>query len=131
MMIEKYLNATYEDGARGPARYDCWGLVRAVRHELLGLPLLPSFGAVRNTMPAAFTRAYEEQAALMEECKPEPGAIAAVFRGRIVIHVAVVIEIDGDLAVLEIRNDRTSARWLRIPDFESRYLRVIYYRDKP
>ncbi|HAG18171.1 MAG TPA: hypothetical protein DCK80_03790 [Pseudomonas sp.] len=130
-MIEKYLNATYEDGARGPARYDCWGLVRAVRHELLGLPLLPSFGAVRNTMPAAFTRAYEQQAALMEECQPEPGAIAAVFRGRIVIHVALVIEIDGDLAVLEIRNDRTSARWLRIPDFESRYLRVIYYRDKP
>lgn len=130
-MIGKYLNATYEDGARGPARYDCWGLVRAVRHELLGLPLLPSFGAVRNTMPAAFTRAYEEQAALMEECQPEPGAIAAVFRGRIVIHVAVVIEVDGALAVLEIRNDRTSARWLRISDFESRYLRVIYYRDKP
>lgn len=130
-MLSKYLSATYEDGARGPDRYDCWGLVRAVRHELLGLPLLPSFGAVRNTMPAAFTRAYEEQAALMEECQPEPGAIAAVFRGRIVIHVAVVIEVDGDLAVLEIRNDRTSARWLRIPDFESRYLRVIYYRDKP
>lgn len=130
-MIKKYLNATYEDGARGPARYDCWGLVRAVRHELFGLPLLPSFGAVRNTMPAAFTRAYEEQAALMEECRPEPGAIAAVFRGRIVIHVAVIIEVDGALAVLEIRNDRTSARWLRIPDFESRYLRVIYYRDKP
>jgi len=130
-MLSKYLSATYEDGARGPDRYDCWGLVRAVRHELLGLPLLPSFGAVRNTMPAAFTRAYEEQAALMEECQPEPGAIAAVFRGRIVIHVAVVIEVDGGLAVLEIRNDRTSARWLRIPDFESRYLRVIYYRDKP
>lgn len=130
-MLSKYLSATYEDGARGPDRYDCWGLVRAVRHELLGLPLLPSFGAVRNTMPAAFTRAYEEQAALMEECQPEPGAIAAVFRGRIVIHVAVIIEVDGALAVLEIRNDRTSARWLRIPDFESRYLRVIYYRDKP
>ncbi|MFP5338158.1 MAG: hypothetical protein ACLGIW_06650 [Gammaproteobacteria bacterium] len=130
-MLSKYLSATYEDGARGPDRYDCWGQVRAVRHELLGLPLLPSFGAVRNTMPAAFTRAYEEQAALMEECQPEPGAIAAVFRGRIVIHVAVVIEVDGALAVLEIRNDRTSARWLRIPDFESRYLRVIYYRDKP
>lgn len=130
-MLSKYLSATYEDGARGPDRYDCWGLVRAVRHELLGLPLLPSFGAVRNTMPAAFTRAYEEQAALMEECQPEPGAIAAVFRGRIVIHVAVVIEIDGALAVLEIRNDRTSARWLRITDFESRYMRVIYYRDKP
>lgn len=130
-MLSKYLSATYEDGARGPDRYDCWGLVRAVRHELLGLPLLPSFGAVRNTMPAAFTRAYEEQATLMEECQPEPGAIAAVFRGRIVIHVAVVIEVDSALAVLEIRNDRTSARWLRIPDFESRYLRVIYYRDKP
>lgn len=130
-MLTKYLSATYEDGARGPDRYDCWGLVRAVRQELFGLPLLPSFGAVRNTMPAAFTRAYEEQAALMEECRPEPGAIAAVFRGRIVIHVAVVVEIDGALAALEIRNDRTSARWMRLPDFEASYLRVIYYRDKP
>lgn len=54
-MFEKYLSASYEDGGRGPARLDCWGLARLARHEVYGLPLLPSWGYVRNTMPKEFT----------------------------------------------------------------------------
>jgi len=45
-MLNKFLLAPYVDGGRGPAAFDCWGLCIAVRHELFGLPLLPSLGGV-------------------------------------------------------------------------------------
>lgn len=133
--LTDYLGARYRDGARGEVaadgvtEYDCWGLARWVRHAHYGKHLLPSWGHVRNTMPRLFTRAYRAEAATMDECHPEPGAVAVVYKGAIVVHVAVVIEVGGRLAALEI-NQSTGVRWRRIPDFEAPYLRVTYYRDR-
>lgn len=128
MWLDKYLSANYLDGGRELPDIDCWGLVRLARHEL-GWLLLPSFGNVRHTMPRQFTEACREQAELMELCQPEPGAVAAVFRGQVCIHVGLVIEIDGRLAVLEI-NPKIGCRWIRVADFEKAYPRVTYHRDK-
>jgi len=133
--IEHYLNAQYRDGARGEYAdgaywYDCWALCREVRHEQYGRRLLPSWGYVRNTMPREFTEAYRTEADKMEECLPEPGAIACVFRGSLMLHVGVVIDIEGRLEVLEI-NPKLGARRRSIADFEAPYARVRYYRDKP
>jgi hypothetical protein len=64
----------------------------------------------------------------MQQCQPEPGAIACVFRGALMLHVGVVMEIEGRLEVLEI-NPKTGARRRKIKDFEAPYARVIYYRD--
>ncbi|MNG23239.1 hypothetical protein D3C84_1078210 [compost metagenome] len=64
----------------------------------------------------------------MQACTPEPWALAVCYKGGLVVHVALVVEIEGRLAVLEI-NARTGARWQRIADFEGAYLRVRYYRD--
>ncbi|MCY1445488.1 hypothetical protein D9M71_620040 [compost metagenome] len=80
-------------------------------------------------MPRLFTRAYKAEAASMDECKPESGAIAAVFRGSLMVHVGVVLELDGRLCVLEI-NPKSGARIRSVKDFEAPYLRVIYYRDR-
>jgi hypothetical protein len=44
------------------------------------------------------------------------------------IHVAVIIELENGLHALEI-NPKKGARLMRVSDFESQYLRVIYYRD--
>jgi hypothetical protein len=126
--LNRYLSAKYEDGARGPSKFDCWGLCREVRHLHCGKRLLPSFGAIRNTQPKEFTRAYQQESASMQECAPEHGAIAAVFRGPLCIHVAVIIELENGLHALEI-NPKKGARLMRVSDFESQYLRVIYYRD--
>lgn len=133
--INHYLGARYRDGARGEVaadgvpEYDCWGLAREVRHIHCGKRLMPSWGHVRNTSPRLFTRAYRAEAAAMDECAPEVGAVAVVYKGAIVVHVAVVVEVEGRLAALEI-NQGTGARWRRIADFESPYLRVAYYRDR-
>jgi hypothetical protein len=127
-MFEKYLNASYEDGGRGPARLDCWGLARLVRHEVYGLPLLPSWGYVRNTMPKEFTKAVNEGAAAMERCEPEVGAIACVWRGQICIHVAVIIEVDGRLHGMEMKPSGATIKPLR--KFQDQYLTVSYHRDR-
>ncbi|MNX67480.1 hypothetical protein D3C86_986110 [compost metagenome] len=127
--INAYLSSEYVDGGREIGALDCYGLARLVRHLHCGKRLLPSFGAIRNTQPKEFTRAYQQESAAMEECAPEDGAIAAVFRGPLCIHVAVIIELENGLHALEI-NPKKGARLLRVHDFESQYLRVIYYRDR-
>ncbi|WKL53323.1 hypothetical protein Q1W70_01670 [Pseudomonas kielensis] len=127
-MFDKYLSASYEDGGRSPARLDCWGLVRLVRHEVYGLPLLPSWGYVRNTMPKEFTRAVNEGAAAMERCEPQIGAIACVWRGRICFHVAVIVEVDGRLHGMEMKSSGATIKPLR--KFQDQYLTVSYHRDR-
>ncbi|MNJ22611.1 hypothetical protein D3C77_169840 [compost metagenome] len=127
--INSYLSCRYEDGARGPERFDCWGLVRDARHRHLGKRLLPSWGHVRNTDPKEFTRAYREGAQHMEACPPESGAVAAVMRGHICVHVALVVEVDGRLKALEI-NPARGPRCLPLHQFERDHNTIIYYRDR-
>jgi hypothetical protein len=123
------LNVKYVDGGRGPTEFDCWGLVREVRHKHCGKRLLPSWGHIRNTSPKDFTRAYRAEAASMVECEPEHGAIAAVFINSLCVHVGVVIEgPGGGLWALEI-NPGKGASLKRVVEFQAQYLKVIYYRD--
>lgn len=128
--INTYLSCGYEDGARGPEKYDCWGLVRDARHRYMGKRLLPSWGHVRNTEPKVFTRAYRTEAQLMEECLPEPGAIAAVMHGTVCVHVALVVESGGRLKVLEI-NPKRGPRCLPLIQWEIDHNAILYYRDRP
>lgn len=128
--LNKYLSCTYEDGARGPDKHDCWSLVRTVRHAELGKRLLAEYGSLRNTDPREFTRAYEAESSQMEMCDPEPGAIASVMIGRICVHVALVVESPDGLRILEINPTRGPRclplrRWLR--DHST----VTFHRDKP
>ena len=127
--VDHYLAATYEDGARGPDKYDCFGLVREVLHERCGWPLMPAFGGLRNTSPRLMTEAQRETVSSMRICQPADGVLACVFRGVLMVHVAVIIELDGALAALEI-NPKQGARWSRIPEFERQYLKVIYYDQR-
>lgn len=127
-MIEKYLTAPYKDGGRGPIAFDCWGLCIAVRHAVFGLPLLPSLGAVGKDKLKANTSAYNDLRQGMEECAPEPGAIAAVFRGVLCLHVGVVLESAGRLRVLDTNPGGACLR--TTGEFEAAYPKVVYYRDR-
>ncbi|WP_164681912.1 C40 family peptidase [Fuscovulum blasticum] len=42
---EAYVGLPFVDGGRGPDAYDCWGLVRQVYADLLGIDL-PSYGEI-------------------------------------------------------------------------------------
>ena len=126
--VRKYLTAKYVDGGRGPECYDCWGLVREVRSEHLGMRLLPAFGSLRNTDPRSFTRAYESESHRMEECQSEHGAIAAVLHGKVCVHVALVLEHQGELWILEI-NPVRGPRFIRHNVWIRDHLTVTYHRD--
>lgn len=126
--VNHYLRSSYLDGARGPSHYDCWGLVREARHQHCGKALLPSFGDVRNTRPKQFAEAYLHEASAMEPCFPEHGAIAAVMHGRICVHVALVVDVDGCLRILEINQVR-GARFTPLSNWLRDHLTVTFHRD--
>ena len=128
--LAKYLASSYRDGGRELPFVDCYGLVRLVRAELFGLEDLPAYGHVRNSMPAEFTRCVKRAATEFEECRPEPGAVATVWRGRICVHIAIVVEIDGRLAVLDT-GSKAGPSWSSVPRFEARFAKVVYFREKP
>ncbi|MNO71786.1 hypothetical protein D3C76_627090 [compost metagenome] len=128
--VNKYLGCSYEDGARGPDRFDCWGLVRLVRHVELGKRLLAEYGALRNTDPREFTRAYEEESSCMERCEPEHGAVAAVMIGRICTHVALVIDSPDGLRILEI-NPARGPRCMSLNKWLRDHSTVTFHRDRP
>ena len=127
-MLKQFLSAPYRDGGRGPAAYDCWGLCIAVRSQLLGLPLLPSLGAVGKDRLRENTHAYHDLKQGMEVCSPEVGAIAAVFRCALCLHVGVVVEADGRLKVLD--TNPGGARIQTVREFETEFPRVVFYRDR-
>jgi hypothetical protein len=128
--VNKYLSCAYEDGARGPDRFDCWGLVRTVRHIELGKRLLAEYGTLRHTDPREFTKAYEAESSVMELCEPEPGAIASVLIGRICTHVAVVIDSPEGLRILEI-NPARGPRCLPLHKWVRDHSTVTFHRDRP
>lgn len=127
-MIEKYMRAPYREGARGPIAFDCWGLCRAIRHDLFGLDWLPSLGSVGKGKIRENTKAYRDLRNSMEECPPEPGAIAAVLRGKSLLHVGTVLRIEGRLKVLDTNPGGACLR--TTGEFEADYPRVVYYRDR-
>lgn len=126
--VNKYLSCAYRDGGRGPDEYDCWGLVREARHKDLGFALLPSYGALRNTDPREFTKAYSAESSTMLPCAAEHGAIAAVMVGRICVHVALVFDSAEGLQILEI-NPKRGPRTLLLTRWLRDHLTVTFHRD--
>lgn len=128
MTLNKFLSAPYREGARGPLAFDCWGLCIHVRHQVFGLPLLPSLGGVGKDRIRENTAAYHDLRQGMDECPPQPGAIAAVFRGALCLHVGVVVETEGRLKVLD--TNPGGPRLSTIQDFRDAYPRVVFYCDR-
>lgn len=127
--VNEYLDtAVYVDGGRGPVEFDCWGLVREARGNHLGLSMLPVYGELRNDDPRAFTKAYRAESRKLKPCEPEHGCIAAVMIGEVCVHVALVLQIDDELFVLEI-NPEKSARKLRLNAWLEGHLRVTFHND--
>lgn len=130
-MIDEYRKCRYREGGRGEVEggtryFDCWGLARAVRHEVFGFPLLPSYGSIMPSNVRGMTRAVNEEAPSLRKIDaPEPGAIALTWNGGICKHIGVCVELNGRPGVFEIRARGT--RWLSRKSFEAFAPRVEYY----
>lgn len=127
---ELLITAKYKDGGRGPLFYDCWGLTRYARSELYNLPLLPSYGHISADDKRKLTKACAEviRSHVFEWCDPWPSAIATVWQGGACTHIALVIEREGQLAVLEI-NKGSGIRIVALDEFQRLYSDVRFYND--
>ena len=138
MSLQRYLLASYRDGARGEVVdgvewHDCWSMARAARVELYGRCELPSWAGEYRHDPDGFTGNYRAQAAAMTEvAEPVPGAVIAVLRKRsgACVHVALVVENDGALCALDIEPKR-GARLRPLARFlaDSANQTIKYYDD--
>ena len=128
--VEKYLYVPYVPGGRSETGFDCWGLVLLVR-SFLGLPALDGSTEATRENPLAMQRLYRSLTqASLEECHAlKPGDIAAVFRAQVLVHVAVAIEIDGRIALIET-NPGSGVRWMFLDRFLQTYYKVTFYRDR-
>lgn len=125
--VHEFLKVPYLDRGRTMDGLDCWGQLLLVRDQL-GMQSLPDIGPVSRAEPIAMQREYGKVSSTLVEGLPCVGAIAAVFRGTLFVHVGVVLEIEGRLAVLET-NEGSGPRWMRVQDFVNTYYKVIFYRD--
>ncbi len=94
----RYVGVPFEDGGRGPDSYDCWGLVRAVYANELGIDL-PSYGEISAREMARVARMMKVGAD-EERWRPveRPRALDVVLmrhpRASRVAHVGVMIDHD-------------------------------------
>lgn len=128
--VEKYLFKPYVKGGRAFDGFDCWGLVLLVREEL-GLPPLDADSEANKDNPLAMQRLYRQIVSGPLELTAEvrPGTVAAVFRAQVLVHVAVAVEIDGRMALLET-NPGSGVRWLYLDRFRQTYYKAAFYRDR-
>lgn len=129
-MINRYLETTYVSGGRVYPEYDCWGLTRDAKRELFGGVMLPTCAAAVPGKLGAITRAVGDVSGTfgltLGACKP--GSVATAWRGKLCVHVGLVVEVDGRMWVLET-DVATGPCLTRVSKFEERYSRVDYYAD--
>lgn len=128
MTIDDFLRTRYVPFGRAVPELDCWGLVRLARASLFGRTMLPSYSETDPDDKTGLTTAAIEvrEQGGFKEVPPRPGAIATGWRGRLCVHVGLVVEADGRLWVLET-DVGTGPTLTKINAFEARFLKVIYY----
>jgi len=127
-VINDWLSIPYKPYGRDLDGCDCWGLVRLVREELRG-DILASYGSIDPASKYELTEAAYTVAKTGRFSSPKhirTGTIATVWRGLLCVHVGIVVEADGRLAVLET-TQKHGTRWMLIADFHRAYLDVRYY----
>lgn len=93
----KYVGAPWVKGAAGPGSYDCWGLMRAVAKNELGLELPaiePDLYEVR-ALARAFDAAEERKTQWVPIDKPQEFDCVLLGRSTAVVHAGIYVPIDG------------------------------------
>lgn len=124
-MIDKYRHVPYVSGGRSMDGLDCWGLVVMVRRDMTGQEL-PAYGCIPPEDKRNMTLAAGEVSASLSPCSPRAGAIAFAYRGRVCVHVGIIVEADGRLWVFET-DEPTGPVLTPVSRFLNRYVRVELY----
>lgn len=122
-MIEKYRHVPYVSGGRTMDALDCWGLVRLARQDMTG-ELLPEFGGVVDRR--RMTKLAPDIKCQLSKSIAKRGAIAFAYRGRVCIHVGIIVEADGRLWVMET-NEKPGVTIIPVRRFVARFTKVEFY----
>lgn len=92
----RYVGMPWENGAQGPAAYDCWALVRQVQREHYGreLPMIVVDAEDGSAVHDAF-RSHPERARWTRVDSPQDGDCVLTHKGNEVDHVGVYLDLDG------------------------------------
>lgn len=125
-MMQKYLDSKYKSQGRDLPYLDCHGLARLVRSEIYGRPLLPSYVHIESEDKRGMTKATITAVKALKPCGMIEGALVTAWRGRLCLHVAVVVKVDGRLWMLET-DKTTDAQLVSYDNFVKRFQRVEFY----
>lgn len=121
---DKYLTVKWQMGARVYPILDCYGLIHEVRKDL-GLDIWPDFNGVVSD-DGGMNREAQLFRSKVSECHAQEGAVAACFNHQLVVHLAIVVYIDGQLMVMESQKG-TNVTIMTVQRFERRYRNQVRY----
>ena len=97
--VRDYVGLPHENGARGPDRFDCYGLLAVAGNKHYGLKV-PLKGHLKAVQTGSNREFYQEAAALLadlsdwpEVADPRPGDGVRLRVGDIVCHVGLVVAV--------------------------------------
>ena len=124
-MINDWLAIPYVAYGRGLEGSDCWGLVCIVREAVRG-DRLPAFADIHDKR--ALTHAAHDMIAQgwREVSKPKAGTLVAVWRGALCMHIGIVIEIDGRMAVID-SDEKRGVAWKWLTDYLRQHAKVTLH----
>lgn len=122
---KKYASVKWLKGGRTYPQLDCFGIVNEIRSDL-GLPLWPDFAGVTKD-DGGLNREARKLMRSLKRCDPCEGAGVACYSGTMVTHVAVVVNIDGQLHVAEC-NPGTNVTFLPLARFSRRFVKVEFWQ---
>lgn len=125
-----YVGIPFEDRGRDALGLDCWGLVRLVYDEQLGIDL-PSLndGYESTEDAAAIAGIYEvERSEWIERPGPAPGDVVMFRLLAIPLHVGVVVDARTFLHTMERRG--TCVERLTGPAWSARVLAFYRHRSR-
>lgn len=137
MTLDEYFMKPFVPGARGPDAFDCWGWVRAVRHDVYGKQLMPEFPGVTKKQPGEMHRFFrsilnDEDYRIFDDVDSlTPGTVVAVLRGGMCDHIGMIIEVNGTLYYADTSS--TGTRRMTIDNmlrhYSGNYYRLVFGDD--
>lgn len=122
---DKYLSVTWQKGGRVYPQLDCFGIVNEIRGDL-GLPKFPDFAGVTKD-DSGLDREAKAYMPNLQPCEPQNGSLALCYSGSMVTHVAIAVEMNGQLLVAEC-NPKINVTFLPVSRFMRRFVKVEFYQ---
>lgn len=98
VLVESLLGKPWETGAKGPDKYDCWGLLQHIQKELAGREIIDAFDPpVKLISLTRYVRDHPARRQWKEV--PAPVHLGAVLLAHVThpFHVGTWLELDGGL----------------------------------